>query len=486
MPQNTITYGNPVPFVLKAGEGLKLTLSAGASGTVSVPGEGISDAVSASTEYFYGKYSTQREVVVTLTAGSADVVLTNSAPATSTKRNSNGQTVLDAPSQSVIAGSIGLATGLLPKTYSGFQRVCSGMGSMWLGLLGDSTTVSMGASNTTPANATNGLTGAAAARYAKALADYLTSIGIPASDNGFFGEGLFGAFTPNLAYASYDSRFALIGTASYYANGAQQSAGGILWQLNASGEGVSYTPTLSGSNMTYDRVRVIYCKRTTGSFTVSNPGGGSTAQTITTTGASNTIGVTDVTVTRGSGVFNLTWASGDNWIIGAIPWDSLTPRVHILTMGNYGDRITSNNGIANNANEWRGGAVVASLGLDACVVDMTINSIQNDGLAGVSAYSTALAKVVDDITGSSADAILATEHAIGTANQGTISDAYVAAIKSIANGRSLQVFDAYATITPYASYPQLYYDTLHLSSGGYMAKARQLGRFLTRTSGWVA
>lgn len=393
---------------------------------------------------------------------------------------------LDDASRPVVAAAVGSGTGLLPKTYAGFQRVCSGMGSMWLGLAGDSTTVSMGASNTTPANATNGLTGAGAARYAKALADYLTSIGIPASDNGFFGEGMFGAFTPSLAYASYDSRFALIGTASYYGNGAQQSAGGILWQLNATGEGVSYTPTLSGSNMTYDRVRVIYCKRTTGSFTVSNPGGGSTAQTITTTAASNTIGVTDVVVTRGSGVFNLTWASGDNWIIGAIPWDSLTPRVHILTMGNYGDRITSNNGIANNTNEWRGGAVMAALGLDACVVDMSINSIQIDGLAGVSAFQTALDKVGGDIVGSGADFIPATQHAIGTVNQGAVSDAYVAAIKAVAASRSSQVFDAYATITPYASYPQLYYDTLHLTSGGYMAKARQLGRFLTRTSGWIA
>lgn len=95
MQQTTITAGNPVPFVVKAGEYLKVTVSAGGAGSVSVPGESIADTIAASAEYFYGKYAVQREVIVRLTSGTADVTVDTGAPPVAAKRNSTGQTVLD-------------------------------------------------------------------------------------------------------------------------------------------------------------------------------------------------------------------------------------------------------------------------------------------------------------------------------------------------------------------------------------------------------
>lgn len=485
---NIIYVGAPVSVTLAVGQTVSVTTT-GTIAVESVSGLGLTAGSSIGSVHgsqTFGPYSVAGVLKLTATGRDGAYDVSSGLPIPiSTALAPTGQTVLDDASRAAVSGGVGYATGVLPKTYTALSRVCSGLGSAFIGLLGDSTTVSAGATNTTPVTVANSLTGAAATRYAKALADYLNSIGIPASDNCFFGEALIQAYQ-SVNYTAYDTRFTVAGGATYYANGVQQSAGGIMWQLNSTGKTISYTPTIGGSNMVYDRVRVIYCKRTTGSFTVSNPGGGSTAQTITTTGTPFTVGVTDVVCTRGSGVFNLAWASGDNWIIGAIPWDTQTPRVHLLTLGNYGDKLTSPTGVALNANEWRGAAAIAAMALDACVVDMTINSENNDGLGGVSAFGTALNTLSTEIAASGADLILATPHAIGTGNQGTVSDAYVSSIKSVAAARSAQVFDPYATITPYASYPALYYDTLHLSAGGYLAKARQLGRFLVRQSGWLA
>lgn len=483
-----VTAGTSKTFTAQVdGSAFVVIAPGGAVGSV-IDQNGNTQAIDPNgTRRTFGPLRELQSITVSMQIGNASVELngwSGGMPITA-ETKSSGQTVLDDASRAAVSGGVGYATGILPKTYSAVSRVCSGLGSAFIGLLGDSTTVSAGSTNTTPVTVANSLTGGASTRYAKALADYLTSIGIPASDNCFFGEALIQAYQ-SVNYSAYDTRFATSGGASYYANGVQQSAGGIMWQLNSAGKAISYTPTIGGANMVYDRVRVIYCKRTTGSFTVSNPGGGSTAQTITTTGSPSTVGVVDVVCTRGSGIFNLTWVSGDNWIIGAIPWDTQTPRVNILTLGNYGDKLTSPTGVALNAHEWRGGAAIAAMALDACVVDMTINSENNDGLGGVATFQSALNTVAGDVVGSGADLILATPHAIGTGNQGTVSDAYVAAIRSVAATRAAQVFDAYATITPYATYPALYYDTLHLSAGGYLGKARQLGRFLVRSSGWVA
>lgn len=73
MQQTTITVGNPIPFVLKAGESIKVATSALTSGSSAIPGENVADVLIASTNYYYGPFAVQREVILTLTAGSANV-----------------------------------------------------------------------------------------------------------------------------------------------------------------------------------------------------------------------------------------------------------------------------------------------------------------------------------------------------------------------------------------------------------------------------
>lgn len=359
--------------------------------------------------------------------------------------------------------------------YKAAMRVLSGQGQAFVAICGDSNVVGAGAGT-----GAKGLLAAVSGSPASQLASWLTAKGLPASDNSFFGEHLIQAYQSTNASA-WDTRFALIGTATYYPNGAQSSFGGIMWQLNGAGEGVSYTP-----NITYDTVKIWYCNRTTGSFTVSNPGGGSSAGTVTTTAAAQTIGTSTISVTRGTGVCNIERASGDNWIIGAVFYDSQTPRVNILNGGCYGESMTSTNGPANNTNEWRAGAVMAAMGLDLAIIDETLNSYPN-GTAGVSAFSTALSTVCSDVTGSGANLILATPQAVGTANQGTVSDAYIAAIRSKAAALGVPVADNYARLTPYATYSSSmgFADgtTLHMNAVGYRAKAVEFGRIMLEYAG---
>jgi hypothetical protein len=71
MALTTIVAGNPVPLILQAGDVILLTLAANSSGNVSVPGQAVSTGVTAGGAYPFGPYAAQREVIVTLTAGTA-------------------------------------------------------------------------------------------------------------------------------------------------------------------------------------------------------------------------------------------------------------------------------------------------------------------------------------------------------------------------------------------------------------------------------
>lgn len=71
MALSTILAGNPVPLILQAGETLVITLATNSSGNAAVPGQSVSTSMTAGGSYSFGPYSVQREVVVTLTAGTA-------------------------------------------------------------------------------------------------------------------------------------------------------------------------------------------------------------------------------------------------------------------------------------------------------------------------------------------------------------------------------------------------------------------------------
>lgn len=102
MKQVTIQYGSTVPLIIHAGEYIKLTTSSLCAGTVSIPGEAVADTLVASREYAYGKYTGKREVIVNLTAGSADVIIDSGSPPVEFNTPSN---LLGAASSAAMAAS---------------------------------------------------------------------------------------------------------------------------------------------------------------------------------------------------------------------------------------------------------------------------------------------------------------------------------------------------------------------------------------------
>lgn len=72
MPQQTFGVGT-VPLVLKVGERVTLICSSGCAGFISVPGEAVAQTITAGASYDYGGYSVQREVVLSISAGTVAV-----------------------------------------------------------------------------------------------------------------------------------------------------------------------------------------------------------------------------------------------------------------------------------------------------------------------------------------------------------------------------------------------------------------------------
>lgn len=385
-----------------------------------------------------------------------------------TVKNASNQTVLDDASRAVFDSALYKRAPKLRKLYAGIARVLSGQGQCFVALIDDSTGVGAGAGT-----GGKGLIGARSGSPTAHFAALLNASGIPASDDSWFGEHLIEAFQ-STTRAQYDTRFTVSGAAAYYPDGSFQSLGGIPFRLNSTGKAVNFTPT----NQT-DTAKFFFFNSLGGTVDCSFSGGASLG-TVTGTGAAS-IGSSTKTYTKGAGAFSISWSAGNNAVVGAICYDSTTPRVNVLNLGCYGDKLTTTNGYANNPNYWRGGAALSVLGLDAVIVGMTINSENQDGLAGVAAYKTALTKVCDDVISAGADLIISTPHNIGTTAQSTgICDAYVAAIREVASAFDAPIIDLYRRIDSYSTFNGygLYFDTLHLTTIGYGAKAQEFTRVL--------
>lgn len=70
MPATSI-YAGTTPIIIQPGDFVKISTGTGCAGSVSVPGEAITQTLAASSDYGFGPYLVQREVIVIITAGSA-------------------------------------------------------------------------------------------------------------------------------------------------------------------------------------------------------------------------------------------------------------------------------------------------------------------------------------------------------------------------------------------------------------------------------
>lgn len=102
MQTATIQAGSTTPFVIQPGEFVKINTGAGCAGTVAVPGEAVAQALIAQSEFAFGPYSAQREVIVAITSGSA-IVAASLAPASSAALAASGS-IPRAPYMGMVSG----------------------------------------------------------------------------------------------------------------------------------------------------------------------------------------------------------------------------------------------------------------------------------------------------------------------------------------------------------------------------------------------
>ena len=476
----TISAGTSRTFTASA-NGATFTVSIN-GGSIAVISGGASDQIGPiATRKTYGPFAIGQTLTVASQFGDVLVDFGDATPQDSLAVNLYDQTtgrwlgVIDkAGNEQRVPSSSADPYGApiqLTKLQAALLRVLTGAGQAFIGVIGDSTTVGAGAGT-----GGKGLLAARAGSPTSQLASRLNAIGIPASDDSWFGEHLIEAYQ-SVTLAQYETRVTVAGSAAYYPDGTFQSLGGIPYRLNSAGKSISFTPT----NQT-DTAKFFFFNNLAGTVDCSFAGGGSLG-TVTGTGASS-IGYSIKTYTKGAGAFAISWSSGNSAVIGAICYDSTTPRVNVLNLGCYGDKLTATNGYANNPNYWRGGAALSVLGLDAVIVDMTINSANQDGAAGVSAYKAALIKVCQDVVTAGADLILATPHVINTTAQtdGTVG-LYLQAIREVAASFNAPVIDMQAAISSPSALASLYFDTLHLTTAGYRSKANWSAKLISSVAG---
>jgi hypothetical protein len=110
MQSVTIQSGSTIPFVVKPGEYIKINTSALSAGTVAVPGEAIAETLAASRGYAYGGFAVQREVIVRLSSGSAEVMVEGGAPPVELGRSSGAASnaITDPASLDAVRGAVGV------------------------------------------------------------------------------------------------------------------------------------------------------------------------------------------------------------------------------------------------------------------------------------------------------------------------------------------------------------------------------------------
>lgn len=346
------------------------------------------------------------------------------------------------------------------------KKLASGEGAR-VGILGDSTTVGAGAGATAPYY----LADAAAKSPSAQLAKLFSDAGCYATDSYLGGSHLITTPPISVPYATYDTRFAAINGAAPIADGAQTTLGGLLWTLNSAEAAIQWTPVEN-----IDSVTVYYTTNSTAQYEVGfTPTSGSR----TVIGTINTappasIGKETFTFAPSTGTIDVTRVSGTCRVLGIEPWNSTANAVRILNFGQYGDRLESGGGPANNTNVWRGGDLIRLMQLDLVVVDMAINSAVT-GIGQLPAYKLALTKVCEDVIASGAELVLAVPHALGSVAETTgVMAQFRQAIHDESALRKCPVINLYNAMKDYQTSLArgLLTDNLHQSEAGYTVKSK--------------
>ena len=298
--------------------------------------------------------------------------------------------------------------------------------------------------------------------------DLVTSYGIPATWDSWFGDGVTVE-----GVGAYDSRF--LKGSSWSRDLTVNSIGYSTFKATTSTNPIAFTPT--GSVNTF---KIYYARDSTqGAISVNIDGGTATVQNTAGTAAVGTLTVTSGTV--GTHTLNIYWSSGGPVnIIGTEAWDSTTSHVIMELAGSSGENSTQ---AANTAKAYGGGnaAIYAAIGCDLTLLEGGPNEYAG---ANYSLFSANNQILVNAFLAAGSDVVIdtpvpgSTSGYTSVANQNAFVATMVATAKNNSNagtpGQPLPLIDIYTAWKSYTAgnANNWYVDTIHPNATGQAINAK--------------
>lgn len=326
-------------------------------------------------------------------------------------------------------------------------NVLSGVSNAKLACIGDSTTAGTGA------NATLNL--ARQTSYPAQLAAVLTSNGVTAGRQNFFGSA-------NLTLSSFDSRFTTTGSQG----AVNTTLGGALQQMTGANT-ITWTPSTSCD--TWD----VYSVKTggTGAFTI-NVDGGSTLATVS--GTSSPTIMVKTTVSGSGAALNMVRSSGTCYVTGVSSYLAATKQVEVWNMGASGAKAANLAATTQPYSELNALAFYAP--------NLTILMLGINDWEASTDLSSWVANMQSVITTAliSGDVVLMTPVPTGQVATLAMQKRYVDAFYELAFYNRIPLVDNW---TRWGEYTALntagfFYDTLHPAGPGYSDIALNMSRAL--------
>lgn len=337
----------------------------------------------------------------------------------------------------------------LPHWRAAMARVRAGTGRARIHCIGDSTTMGAGAGS----GGVTALNGAAPNCWPAALAKIL-SRWVPTSYNSFWT-----ALNNPIPYNTYDPRVTL---AANWGVGADQI---FAWSPG------------SVNDLYFEPAGIIdtvyaYTVENGGGTAALNVNGGATLATLSSAGGPGVMGQI-IPVPRG--INTVTVVPNNNgpvYLMGMVTYDSTVPAVDIICDGQYGSELSNWTEITSLQPWWFHNTWLAP---DLTIICLTINDVNEIGLAGLGAYINNMQALITKVR-STGDCVLMVGIPSNSANatDGITLPAYVAALKALAfiNGVGLIDLSERWVSWAYTNAIMPYFDGDHAEAQGYQDVAQ--------------
>jgi lysophospholipase L1-like esterase len=337
-----------------------------------------------------------------------------------------------------------------PKYHAALALTRQGISNTKICLVGDSTTQG--------ANSTSGL------NYPNLLAIALqNSYGLPTSYWNFFGYSTVGGgigAIPGLTIGS-----------SWTQDTTDFSLGGLVYTATTGTNSLSLNPqTVSSVQQPVDTF-VVYYRIASGNGVLYEDVDGSNSTTTSTSNATTSVGILNVSTTLGTHTLNLKWSSGGKvQVIGVEAYNSTSPSVIVDNLGASGSTAYQQYGSTSDPTNGGNSAIWAAIGCSLVVDNLGIN----DEARGITQanYISAMSALLTAQQGSSDIAVMThvPSNPSGGGASMSVQTSFMAALRTLAQSFNAPVIDnfnrwvSYAYSLPFGVYSDGF---VHPNSIGY-------------------